>query len=399
MLRKNAPGEAAIQLELQGDVDPAFAPVADVFREGFEAGREVGACVAVLVDGVPVVDIWAGYQDRRKTQPWERDTLCALFSSSKGIVTICMLQALAEGAISLDEPIAECWPEFAAAGKEAVTTRQVLNHRSGVVAFHEPAPPDILYDWTAMCAALAAERPWWAPGTRHGYHARTFGFLLGEVLRRSTGMTLRQWLKDRIAGPLGLDLHFGLDSGDLQRCAQMVPARLKAGAVPPASARPLLAAMADRSTATGSAFQNPALGPGYMNSAQYRTAEMPGMNGFGTARSLARLYAEVSAAVPATLLEQATATESAGMDEVLKSYSRFGLGFMLYDERAPIGAREGSYGHAGAGGSMAFHDPSARVAFCFLMNQMQQGVVTGGTSAMACAKAVYACLEGRGILP
>jgi len=373
--------------------------VADVFLEGFEAGRDVGASVAVLVDGVPVVDIWAGHQDRRKTQPWERDTLCALFSSSKGIATICILQALSEGAIALDEPIASYWPEFAAAGKGTITTRQVLNHRSGVVAFHEPAPPGILYDWTAMCAALAAERPWWVPGTRHGYHARTFGFLLGEVLRRATGITLRQWLKDRLAGPLGLDLHFGLDPRDLQRCAQMVPARLKAGSAPPESARSLLAAMADRSSATGAAFQNPALGPGYMNSEQYRLAEMPGINGFGTARSLARLYAEVSAVVPATILKQATETESEGMDEVLRSFSRFGLGFMLYDERAPIGTRKGSYGHAGAGGSMAFHDPDARVGFCFLMNQMQQGVVTGGTSAMACVEAVYACLEGSGSLP
>ncbi|MGE0624477.1 MAG: serine hydrolase domain-containing protein [Pseudomonadales bacterium] len=361
--------------------------------EGFAAGRDVGASVAVYLDGAPVVDVWAGHVDRRKTRPWERDTLCALFSSSKGITATCILQAVADGAIPLDDPIAACWPEFAAAGKAAITTRQVLNHRSGVVGFHQPMPPDILYDWPGMCAALAAEHPWWDPGTKHGYHARTFGFLLGEVLRRSTGVGLRQWLKDRLVEPFGLDLHFGLETDVLGRCADMLPARLKAGAKPPESARALLAAMTDRSTTTGAAFQNPSLGPGYMNSEQYRRADMPGMNGFGTARSLAALYAGVKDLIPAPLLDLATTTESEGMDEVLKSFSRFGLGFMLHDPCAPIGVREGTFGHAGAGGSMAFYDPNARIAFCFLMNQMQQGVVTGGASAMACAEAVYACLD------
>lgn len=388
-----ARGEAAIQLELQGDVDAAFARVADVFLEGFTLGRDVGASVAVFVDGAPVVDLWAGHQDRHRTRLWERDTLCAMFSASKGITTICMLQALADGMISLDEPIAECWPEFAAAGKAAITTRQVLNHQAGLVGFHTPAPPEILYDWTQMCAALAAEPPWWPPGTKHGYHARTFGFLLGEILRRSAGTTLRQWLVERVSKPRGLDLHFGLDDGDLTRCAQILPARLKAGATPPESARALLTAMTDRTTPTGAAFQNPALGPGYMNTEQYRRAEMPGMNGFGTARSLAALYARISEVLPTRVLELATTSQSAGADEVLKSYTRFGLGFMLYDRRSPIGVREGSFGHAGAGGSMAFRDPGRRLAFCFLMNQMQQGVVTGGTSAMACAEAVYACIE------
>lgn len=400
MLRENAHRrEAAIQLELNGDVEPAFSRVADVFLEGFSAGRDVGASVAVFLDGAPVVDLWAGYVDRRRTQPWERDTLCALFSSSKAITTICLLQAVAGGTVALDEPIASFWPEFAAAGKAAITPRQVLNHQSGVVGFHQPMAPEILYDWPAVCDALAAERPWWLPGSRHGYHARTFGFLLGEVLRRRTDVTLRQWLQERLARPLQLDLHFGLETVDLHRCAQMLPARLKAGASPPASARALLAAMADRSTATGAAFQNPSLGPGYMNSERYRRADLPGMNGFGTARSMAGLYARLPELLPAQLLARAAMTESEGMDEVLRSYSRFGLGFMLYDPRAPIGVRAGSFGHAGAGGSMAFYDPERRLAFCFLMNQMQQGVVTGGVSAMSCAEAVYACIGSDTRLP
>ncbi len=394
MLREVARrGEVAIQLELQGDVDPAFSRAADTFLEGFAAGRDVGASVAVFLEGVPVVDLWAGHRDRQKTEPWVRDTLCCLFSASKGIATVCVLQAVADGLIALDDPIAASWPEFAAAGKATITTRQVLNHQAGVVGFHAPVPPEILYDWPRICAALAAEAPWWIPGTRHGYHARTFGFLLGETLRRATGITLRGWLEDRLSQPLQLDLHFGVDGEDLNRCAQMLPARMKAGATPPESSRALLEAMADRSSPTGAAFQNPALGPGYMNSQAYRRAEMPGMNGFGTARGLAELYAKLSDVFPAHILRLATTTESEGEDEVLKSFTRFGLGFMLHDVRAPIGLRAGSFGHAGAGGSMAFYDPGRRLAFCFLMNQMQQGVVTGGTSAMACAEAVYACIE------
>ena len=387
------PGERAIQLELNGDVDPVFSRVADVFLAGFAEGRDVGASLAVYLDGGPVVDLWAGHRDRRRTEHWERDTLCCLFSSSKGIVAICMLQAAAEGAVELDSPIADIWPEFAANGKDRITPRQVLDHQSGVIGFHRPVPAEILYDWSAMCSALAAEHPWWEPGSRHGYHARTFGFLLGEILRRSTGRSLRQWLDEKLAGPLDLDLHFGLENDDLHRCAHMLPARLKAGTPPPESARALLDAMMDRSTTTGAAFQNPSLGPGYMNSEAYRRAEMPGMNGFGTARGLASLYSHLPELLPLPVLREATTTHSVGIDAVLRSFSRFGLGFMLFDERAPIGVCEGSFGHAGAGGSMAFYDPQRRLAFSYVMNQMQQGVVTGGTSAMACAKSLYACIE------
>ena len=353
----------------------------------------MGAALAVFLDGQPVVDVWAGHRDRRRTEPWERDTLCCLFSASKGITTICVLQAMAEGTLSLDEPLALCWPEFAAGGKSAITLRQVLNHQAGLVGFHEPVDPGLLYDWSGVCDALAGETPWWDPGTAHGYHARSFGFLLGEVLRRKSGLTPGRWLATRLSGPLDLDLHIGLEHRDLHRCAQMLPARMKVGAAPPAAARAMQKAMTDLRTPTGAAFQNPSLRAGYMNSLEFRTAEMPAMNGHGTARSLAMLYDRLPGLLPAAILDAATTTESVGHDLVLLARSCFGLGFMLYDDQAPIGIREGSFGHAGAGGSMAFHDPAARMSFCFAMNQMQQGVVTGGASAMACAEAVYSCLE------
>ncbi len=394
MLRPDrAYGEKTIQLELQGDVDPAFTPVADAFLAGFSEGRDVGAALGVVVDGVLVTNLWAGHRDRRKTELWEEDTLCCLFSATKGITAICVLQALADGQLALDEKIAASWPEFDCHQKSGITLRQVLCHRAGLIGFHQPVEADLLYDWEAVSRALAEETPWWEPDSRHGYHARTFGFLLGEHLRRKTGQRPGTWLKRRLADPYDLDLHIGLEAGDLKRCAQMLPARVKAGeSAVPEAARAMMEAMRDRSTPTGAAFQNPSLGPGYMNTERYRTAELPAMNGHGTARDLARLYGMLPDLLPASLLSESTRVHSSGWDEVLLTHSEFGLGFMLHHEKAPIGVRPGSFGHAGAGGSMAFYDPAAKVGFCYVMNQMQQGVVTGGASAVACAESVYECL-------
>jgi CubicO group peptidase (beta-lactamase class C family) len=388
--RTGAREENAIQLELQGDVDAAFEEVAEVFLSGFSEGRDVGAALGVVVDGELVVDVWAGHTDRKKTQLWSEDTLCCLFSATKGIATICVLQAVAEDLLELDEPLAAAWPEFARNGKEAITLRHVLCHRAGLVGLHEPVESELIYDWNGFCSALADDEPWWTPGELHGYHARTFGFLLGELLRRKTGRTIGEWLKERLAGPHALDLHIGLNNGDLPRCAQMVPARIRAGQnALPDGAQAMMLAMQDKSSPTGAAFQNPSMGPGYMNTEQFRRAELPAMNGHGVARDLARLYALLPDLLPEPLLREATRVHSSGPDQVLLTHSQFGLGFMLHDEAAPIGVRPGTFGHAGAGGSMAFYDPTKKIGFCFAMNQMQAGVVTGGVSAMRCAGAVY----------
>ena len=391
--RTGAREENAIQLELQGDVDPAFTEVAERFMSGFAEGRDLGAALGVVVGGKLVVDVWAGHTDRKKTEPWKEDTLCCVFSSSKGIAAICVLQAVAEGLLDLDEPLAAAWPEFASHGKDAITLRQVLSHQSGVIGFHEPVSRDLIYDWDGFCAALAQEQPWWVPGEKHGYHARTFGFLLGELLKRRTGHLIGSWLQEKLAGPHLLDLHIGLDRSLLPRCAQMAPARIRAGQnAVPESALAMMAAMQDRSTPTGAAFQNPSMGPSYMNSEQFRVAELPAMNGHVAARDLARLYSLLEEILPESLLHEARQVHAKGPDQVLLTHSRFGLGFMLHDEEAPIGVRPGTFGHAGAGGSMAFYDPSAKIGFCYAMNQMQAGVVTGGESAMNCAEAVYACV-------
>jgi CubicO group peptidase (beta-lactamase class C family) len=380
-------------LELQGEVDAEFSAVGDAFLAGFAEGRDTGAALAVYLEGRPVVDVWAGHQDRRREHPWTRDTLCCLFSATKGITALCVLQAVGDGALQLDEPIAKLWPEFDCNGKSGITLRHVLDHQAGLVGFHERVEADLLYDPEATARKLATESPWWTPGEHHGYHARTFGYLLGEVLRRATGSGIGAWLESKLAGPLALDLHIGLQDDQMIRCAQMVPARIRPGENSiPASARRMMEDFQNLDTPTGAAFQNPSLGPGYMNSTRFRAAEMPSANGHGTARGLAALYAKVPELLPRAVLDEAITTQSLGEDLVLKTLSHFGLGFMLYHPEAPIGVRPGSFGHAGAGGSMAFYDPEVQLGFCFVMNQMQQGVVTGGTSAMLCAKTVYECL-------
>jgi len=381
------------EVQLLGDCLPRYEAVAAAFAAGFTAGRDVGAAVAVWRDGELVVDLWAGHADRRRSQPWREDTLACFFSVSKAITATCVLQAADRGLLDLQAPVADCWPEFAQAGKAAVTAAQVLAHQAGLPGLHAPAERELLYDWQGMCARLAAEEPWWPPGTKHGYHARTFGFLGGELLRRATGKYVSEWLAQEIAAPMALDVHIGLSEEDQARCAEMLPARVNPAEQkhwPPAMQR-MLADFTDTATPTGAAFQNPSLKPGYMNSAAFRVAELPALNGHGSARDVARLLGQVPQLLSAQMLQLATRTHSHGPDEVLKSVTRFGLGYMLYEEASPIGW-PGCFGHAGAGGSVAFCDPQQKLGFAFVMNQMQEGVVTGGTSATACVEALRACL-------
>lgn len=381
------------EVEVRGDCLTQFEAVAAAFNDGFAAGREVGAAVAVWRDGDWLVDLWAGHSDRRRTQPWREDTLACFFSVSKAITATCVLQAADRGLIDLHAPVAQYWPEFAQAGKQDATVVQLLSHQVGLPGLHDPAQRALLFDWQGMCSRLAAEPPWWPPGHKHGYHARTFGFLAGELLRRATGRHVSEWLAAEIAQPFALDVHFGLTADQQARCADMLPARVNPGAQknwPPAMQH-MLRDFTDTGTPTGAAFQNPGLKPGYMNTPDFRAAELPALNGHGTARDVAALLGQVPQMLSAQTLQLALHTHSHGPDEVLKSVTRFGLGYMLYAEESPIGW-PGCFGHAGAGGSVAFCDPERNIGFAFVMNQMQQGVITGGTTAAACVEALRGCL-------
>ena len=378
---------------LEGHCDPRFERVREVFAERLPK-KEIGAAIAFTLDGEPVVDLWGGFFDKAHTKPWARDTIVNTYSTTKGMTARCAHRLVERGLLDLDAPVAEYWPEFAQKGKAKIPVRWLLSHQAGLPAVRETLPPETLYDWDAYVTRLADERPWWPPGTRHGYHAQTYGFLLGEVLRRSTGRGVREWFRSEVAAPLDIDFSIGVSNPDLARCADVMPARMRPEDFRelPAATREMMRDFNDPSTPTGAAFQSPAMGAGYRNSREFRLAEIPASNGHGTARAAAAMYDGLGRLLSPEVMTQATTTHSRGPDEVLKSRTHFGLGFMLYDEATPIGVKPGSFGHAGAGGSMAFHDPVARVSFCFAMNRMEMGMITGGTTAMAAAAAVYDCL-------
>ena len=374
---------------LQGFAKPGFETLRAAFQEGFASGRELGASLTMIRSGEVVVDLCGGYANRRKTADWLPETLVCCFSISKAISALCLLRAVDAGYLDLDVPVAHYWPEFAQNGKEKVTVRQVMSHQAGVPGFHEPVDRELYFDWAATCEKLAAEKPWWEPGTAHGYHARTLGFLFGELLRRTSGKTIDVWLSE-MASPDNLDVYFGLEQADLDRCADMLAAKIRPGEEKNWSEamQRMAADFMDTSTVTGATFQNPSMRPGYMNTTEFRQAVIPALNGHATSRGIASLFSKLPHLLSKKLLQEAAQTQAVGPDQAIKSRTRFGLGFMLYEDESPIGW-PGCMGHAGAGGSVAFYDPDREVSFAFVMNQMQEGVVTGGTTALNCVKALH----------
>src|SRR5260221_2289489 len=208
-------------IEIHGECDPRFAPVREEFAEGFRTRTEVGAAVAVTLDGAPVVDLWAGHADQARTRPWRRETIVNIYSCTKALTALCAHQLVERGQLDLDAPVAAYWPEFAQAGKAGIPVRWLLSHRAALPAVRDVLPPEALYDLDAMCTALAAQAPWWEPGTNHGYHAVTFGWLVGEGVRRISGRSLGTYFRDEIARPLGLDLYIGLPHAAHHRVAEM----------------------------------------------------------------------------------------------------------------------------------------------------------------------------------
>jgi len=275
-------------VKIEGSCDPRFARVKEVFADSFAHGIEVGAAVAATLDGKQIIDLWGGYADKAKSKPWTRDTLVNVYSTTKGLAAICAHRLVDQGKLDLDAPVAKYWPEFAQAGKEKIPVNFLLSHRAGLPAIRKQLPMDAYFNWNVMCSALAAHEPWWEPGTRHGYHAITFGYLIGEVIRRITGKTPGTYLRYEIARPLNLDMHIGVDASFDARIAELI------GAPPPPPGKPdQIAEMAsDPESVTFKAIANPrpVVDPALVNSREWRGAEVPAANGHATARSLAALY-------------------------------------------------------------------------------------------------------------
>ncbi len=355
--------------EIAGTCDPRFAAVAEAMRENLSQRNELGAAVAVIVEGEPVIDLWCGWADQARSRAWGPGTVVNVFSVGKALAGLCALMLVSRGALDLDEPVARRWPQFASAGKESVTVREVLSHRSGLAAIERDLPEGALYDWRQVTDALAEQRPWWVPGSGHGYHVHTFGFLVGEIVRRAAGETIGAFLEREVARAIEVEVSFGLPDGARHRRAQYV-FDFERGALAQGTGRsPVDERLRER------AYLNPpgATGIGTVNTLAWQQAQLPAANLHAGARAIAGLYAalldDAAPLLDEDVLRQATTEASAGEDLVLGRPSRFGLGFQLTQPERPLGPNPASFGHFGTGGSVGFADPEAQVAFAYVMNR------------------------------
>ncbi|HIF98154.1 MAG TPA: class A beta-lactamase-related serine hydrolase [Myxococcales bacterium] len=392
--------------QVHGHCDPRFESVRRVFSENLKSGADLGAGVAFSLHGELVVDLWGGFLEPEGGEPWQRDTLVNLYSTTKGMVAICVQQLVERGQLDLDAPVAEYWPEFSAAGKQAIPVRQLLCHQAGLPAVRKPLETSVLYDWETFASALAAQEPWWEPGTRHGYHAITFGHLVGEVIRRISGESVGQFFRANVAEPLGVDFHIGLADKDHPRTSRL-HGRLMGGdgssgggGSIPEPLKAFMRDMADPTTMTGGAFNNPRIPPDAVNTPEWRRAEIPAANGHGTARALARVYGALAQGgeidgvriLETESIERAIAVQADGPDAVLGGMPmRFGLGFMLRSPIMPLSPNKRAFGHPGAGGSIGMADPDAGVGFGYTPNKMQMGLV-GGAGGFAMLKTFFDAL-------
>lgn len=386
---------------IHGTCDPQFERVREVFAENFERRSELGAGVAVTLNGKMVVDLWGGHLDSKKATPWERDTLVNVYSTTKGITALCAHRLADQGLLDFDAPVAKYWPEFAAEGKENIPVRWLLSHEAGLPAVRKVLPAEHLFEFETMAAHLAAEKPWWEPGTKHGYHAVTFGWLVGEVIRRISGKTPGAYFASEIGGPLKADFHIGMDASMHGRVGRMKPAAM--GMKPPAGQPDLMSIMMkDPTGVTGRAFMNPPsmVRPGVVNTPEWRSAELPAANGHATARALATVYGCASGAdfggyriFSDAQLPHCCEEQVSGPDEVLTIDTRISLGFMMSQDRpcASFGAGERNFGHPGAGGSVAFADPDAKIGFGYVMNRMGASIIIDERPD-ALMTALYECL-------
>lgn len=389
--------------DVRGTVAEGYEPVRDAFVRNLTERGETGAAVAVQRDGRPVVDLWAGTTDPEHphTAPeWAQDTVVMLRSATKGLTAAVPHLLHQRGQLDLDAPVGHYWPEFKAAGKERVLVRHLLSHRAGLPALDTPLTPEQASDGVTAPAALARQAPAWRPGTAHGYHPHTYGWLLAEVIRRATGRTAARFLAREIAEPLGLDLWLGLPDAARHRAARLVPApapeAARGGGLRIRPKRSLAEAYGDPESLTNRAF-SAITPPPDENAPDYRAAGHPAAGGFATARSLARFYSALLGRLPdaprlftPATLTQARSQESYGPDRVLVVTTRFGLGYMLHGPASPM-LSAGSFGHPGRGGSLAFADPESGTAFAYTTNGMRKSV-TSDPRAQALVRAVRECL-------
>ncbi|MET7681875.1 serine hydrolase domain-containing protein [Streptomyces sp. NPDC005423] len=381
-------------MDVNGAVAEGFEPVRAAFVRNFEVLGDRGAAVSVYRDGQRVVDLWAGTRDVDGSAPWERETAQIVRSATKGVAAAALLLLWQRGELDLDAPVGEYWPEFKAAGKERITVQQLLSHRAGLPVLDRPLTPEQAADPVLGAAAVAAQAPAWEPGTAHGYHAQTYSWLTGELVRRVTGRPIGAWIADEIAGPVGADLWIGLPESETARVGRVgeIAAPAERGALRVRPKRAVTEAYADPGSLTRRAFAAITPLPDE-NDPAYRAAVLPASNGIATADGLARFYASLIGQVdggrrlftPET--GQLARTErSSGPDRVLVITTRFGLGHMLHGSASPL-LSPTSFGHPGRGGALGLADPESGIALGYVTNGFRRSV-TADPRAQALVRAV-----------
>jgi CubicO group peptidase (beta-lactamase class C family) len=355
--------------EIHGTCAAGFEPVKDALARNLAGRGEIGASVAVVANGEQVVNLWAGWADPARTRPWQEDTLTNVWSTTKAMTSLCAHVLIDRGELDPDAPVARYWPEFAAAGKADIPVRWIMGHRAGLSGLRVPTTVEDYYDWDKITGLLAAQEPFWQPGTATGYHAITFGHLVGEVVRRITGQSLGVFFGSEIAGPLGADFHIGLPDSELGRCSDLQGVR------PSADERAAVAwAYANAHPAAMAALTNPALAGDEANAADWRMAEIPAANGHGTAAALATVFGTLvdgsERLVSAETLETVCTGQGRFTDLVLGFPLEFALGYALSGPEHHYGPNPAAFGHDGFGGSAVCADPESGLAIAYVMNRM-----------------------------
>lgn len=379
------------EVEIQGTVAAGFEKVAEVFAANFAERGEVGAACAVRVGGEQVVDLWAGVADPATGRAYEADTLQLVFSSTKGVLAAAAHLLAQRGQLDLDAPVATYWPEFAQAGKADIPVRWLLSHRAGLVGIDEMLTVEQLCAWDPLVDALAAQAPLWEPGTAHGYHAITYGHLVGEVIRRVSGQDVGSFVREHVAGPVGAEFHIGVPDEDLGRVAPLLEFSLD----PTGDLDATILAMITPGTLTNKAFMVAPVLITSFNEPALLQAQVPAANGCTSARSLARIYGSLVAEVDGVRLlepaqvDDARASQGSGPDQVMLFDHEFASGYWLPMAISPmLGA--GSFGHQGLGGSLGCALPEREIGFGYVMNQCQAHV-TGDPRSQGLLEAVLAC--------
>ncbi|TYP86572.1 serine hydrolase domain-containing protein [Blastococcus xanthinilyticus] len=375
--------------EVHGSCDERFAGVREALARQLD-GEELGASVAVDLDGDTVVDLWGGYRDEARTRPWSEHTVVNVWSTTKCVLSLAALMLVDRGELDLDAPVGDYWPEFCAKGKKGVLVRHLLSHTSGVSGWEQPFSIRDMYDWTSATERLAQQKPWWEPGTASGYHANNQGHLVGEVIRRVTGTTFKKFVADRIADPLGADFQIGARESEVSRIAPVVaPPR------PDVDPRTL-----DPESVSVKTFTGPTASAKAANSPEWRAADLGALNGHSNARGVMRVLRTLSLGGEAggvrllspETVEQVFDVQADGVDLVLGAPFRWGTGFCLGSPTVPYVPEGRTFFWGGWGGSLVVMDLDRRLTISYMMNRMGSGLI-GSPRSEAYVRAVYEALR------